>query len=366
VTIVAGAGMAGLVAAARLRELGQSVRVLEKGNRPGGSMFWSSGVIWRHRTLDAFREECPGGDPALQRLIVEQLDDALDWLEGVAVPAAERETGNPRTVGRRFDPRALTAALAGDVELTTALEELAGDEAIVLATGGFAASLARQRGLPLRACPWNEGDGLRLARGAGAATAGDLGEFYGRALPAPPARLDPDDWVRAAQLYGRFAHVVNEDGEPVLAGEPSWSENDLVQAVARCPGGTAWYVVDAVARAEFVRDRSVGEMVALAEELGAEVRHADSRDRLGLGPLASEHLVEPPFTAVRVVAAATHTLGGLRVDESARVLRDDGTSLDGVYAAGVDAGGIATGGYASGLACALVLGLAAAESAAGH
>jgi hypothetical protein len=32
-----------------------------------------------------------------------------------------------------------------------------------------------------------------------------------------------------------------------------------------------------------------------------------------------------------------------------------------VWAAGVDAGGVATGGYASGLAQALVLGLAAAE-----
>jgi fumarate reductase flavoprotein subunit len=38
--------------------------------------------------------------------------------------------------------------------------------------------------------------------------------------------------------------------------------------------------------------------------------------------------------------------------------------LDGVWAAGVDAGGVATGGYASGLAQALVLGLAAAEDIA--
>jgi hypothetical protein len=37
---------------------------------------------------------------------------------------------------------------------------------------------------------------------------------------------------------------------------------------------------------------------------------------------------------------------------------------DGLWAAGVDAGGVATGGYASGLAQALVLGLAAAESIA--
>ena len=41
---VAGAGMAGLVAAARLRELGQDATVHEKGNRIGGSMLLSSGA----------------------------------------------------------------------------------------------------------------------------------------------------------------------------------------------------------------------------------------------------------------------------------------------------------------------------------
>jgi hypothetical protein len=59
---------------------------------------------------------------------------------------------------------------------------------------------------------------------------------------------------------------------------------------------------------------------------------------------------------VHVAAAVTHTIGGLAVDTNARV-----AGLDGVYAAGVDAGGVATGGYASGLAQALVLGLAAAD-----
>ena len=52
---VAGAGMAGLVAAARLRELGCAVTVREKGTRIGGSMLLSSGVIWRHREWEEFR-----------------------------------------------------------------------------------------------------------------------------------------------------------------------------------------------------------------------------------------------------------------------------------------------------------------------
>jgi predicted oxidoreductase len=76
---------------------------------------------------------------------------------------------------------------------------------------------------------------------------------------------------------------------------------------------------------------------------------------------------EPPaeaVAAVRVIASITHTLGGLRVDERARVLREDASAVEGLWAAGVDAGGVAVGGYASGLAQALVLGLAAAEDAA--
>src|SRR5262245_57744307 len=280
--------MAGLVAAARVRQLGEPVRVLEKGDRPGGSMLLSSGVVWRHRSFECFREDCPGGDPALQRLIVERLDDALDWLERTAVAPVERETGNPRTVGRRFDPRALTDALARDVSLSRPLTELP-EEPVVLATGGFAVRLARKRGLPLRAAPGSEGDGLRLACEHGAALAGDLDEFYGRALPAPPARVGEADFVRASQLYGRFARVVDDAGRPVFTGEPSWSENDLAQTIAAQPGRTAWYVVDESALTQRVRGRTVEEMIGVAEELGGDVR----RDGVTV--------------AVKITAGVTHT-----------------------------------------------------------
>ena len=68
--------------------------------------------------------------------------------------------------------------------------------------------------------------------------------------------------------------------------------------------------------------------------------------------------------AVHVMPGVTHTIGGLRVDTSARVLDERGRPIPGLYAAGADVGGISTGGYASGLAAALVLGLTAAETAA--
>jgi 3-oxosteroid 1-dehydrogenase len=45
-------------------------------------------------------------------------------------------------------------------------------------------------------------------------------------------------------------------------------------------------------------------------------------------------LAEPPFYAIKIVPGDLGTKGGLRTDERARVLRADGTVIDGLYAAG--------------------------------
>jgi hypothetical protein len=320
--------MAGLVAAARLRELGLAPRVLEKGTRPGGSMLLSSCVVWRHLEWDRFRAECPGGDEQLQRLIWERLDDGLAWLESLGAEPVRRDTENPLTTGRRYDPRALTRLLveaAGEVELETPLAD-DGDSPTLLATGGFPVRLARERGFLLRANPWSEGDGLDLALERGAATTPGMGEFYGRVMPAPPARIREDDFVPLAQLYGREARVFTDDWREITPAEVAWHENDLAQLV----GPRAWYVV-----------AGTNDRIEAARAAGATVEQR------------AEGL------AVHVAAAVTHTIGGLQVDAQAHV-----TGVDGLWAAGVDAGGVATGGYASGLAQALVLGLAAAESIA--
>jgi succinate dehydrogenase/fumarate reductase flavoprotein subunit len=349
--------MAGLACAARARELGARAIVLEKGTRPGGSMLLSSCVIWRHRSWDEFRAECPGGDERLQRLVWERLDEAIEWLERLGAPVVAHETGNPRTAGKRFEPQGLTGALAraaGDVRLETPFGHA--DGPLVLATGGFQGSrelvtryVAPAAPLRLRANPWSEGDGLRAALDHGAGLSAGMDEFYGRNMP--DAEFSEAEFVPLAQVYGRFARVFDDDGVEFFPGDVSWSETDLVQATARRPGARAWYVLDEATLARRVRDRTVAEMVALA-------------------PTAVEPQ-ELPFpappgakVAVRVAAAITHTIGGLRIDERAKVLREDGSAVEGLYAAGADAGGISTGGYASGLAAALVLGRAAGETAA--
>src|SRR3989442_845092 len=144
-------------------------------------MLLSSGVIWRFRSLEDFRAECPGGDPALQSQVIERLDESLEWLESLGAPVVERETGNPRTTGMRFDPRGLTDTLARGVQLGHGLvpgTETGPEGPLVLATGGFPVRLARERGLLLRANRWSEGDGLDLASGRGGATTGDPDGCY--------------------------------------------------------------------------------------------------------------------------------------------------------------------------------------------
>ena len=320
--------MAGLVAAARARQLGADVRVLEKGNRAGGSMLLSSGVIWRYRDFEEFRRQCPGGDPTLQRLVWERLDDALDWLERLRAAVVERDTERSFTTGRRFEPRGLTRVLvraAGELDLAaTGVPEAP----LIVATGGYPVRLARDRGLLVRSNPWSDGGGIDFAL-EGGAEAAPSGEFYGRAMPGP---VPEGQFVAASQLYGRFARPVNDLGEEFFPGEPSWSENDLAQAIAAQPGGRAWYELDAAA----LERPEVADRIPFAQETE---------------PLPDGGL------RVRVWAAVTHTYGGVKVDERAR-------AADGVWVAGVDAGGMSNGGYASGLAQALVLGLVAAEDAA--
>jgi fumarate reductase flavoprotein subunit len=389
---VAGAGMAGLVAAAEARRLGAAPALFEKLDRPGGSMRLSSGVIWRHRELDRFLSECPGGDPELQRLLFERLDADLEWLESLGAPVVARETGNPLTTGVRFDPEGLTEALlaaaggvvtdgaasaaagaasassavasasarggaasargraapvALGVHLASPIREVPDRMPVILATGGFAAdaALVREHVTPeadhllLRAASGSTGDGLRLGLAAGAELGRGLDQVYARAMPAPPARVGPADFVRLSQLYARHAEVTNERGERYATA--TWSEIDTAQWMARQPRARAWFRVRRAALSETVRDRTVGEMVDAAEEAGAPVRRE------------AEHVT------VETVAGITTTLGGLKIDTAAR-------AAPGVFACGADAGGIATGGYASGLATALVFGRIAARAALGE
>ena len=79
--------------------------------------------------------------------------------------------------------------------------------------------------------------------------------------------------------------------------------------------------------------------------------------------------LRPPFHAARITGGLAHTQGGVRVDASARALRQDGTPIAGLLAAGGAAASISGSGAAgyvpgNGLAHAFALGLIAGETMA--
>src|SRR4029079_15498896 len=183
------------------------------------------------------------------------------------------------------------------------------------------------------------GDGLRIGTECGAATGTGLEEFYGRNMPAPPARYGERDFVRLPRLYAAHAPVTTATGETFRT--QTWSEIDVVQWTARQPGARARYIVPDDALGEPVRERTVGEVIDIARAAGAPVESREGE------------------TAIEVVAGITTTLGGIAIDPRGR-------AADGLWVAGADAGGISTGGWSSALASALVFGKIAAEDALGR
>src|SRR3954452_22460747 len=171
-----------------------------------------------------------------------------------------------------------------------------------------------------------------------------MDEFYGRAMPAVEF-LHESHWVQAAQLFARHAVAIENEAGHRYEGAVDWAELKVVQWIARQKDARAWFVVPSSAFRELTRYGTVGEQIERARGLGAAV---EQRDQGSPG---------------EVRACITQTLGGLRVDPDARVLRGDGSAIDDLFAAGGDVGGVATGGYMSNLAAALVLGKRAAETA---
>jgi len=430
--VIAGGGLAGLTAALRAAELGARVTILEKGADPGGSFVYSSGYIWSYVDLPTFRREAPGGDAVLQRLMLERLESCLTWLEDGGGPLLSRETGNHLTFGARFEPERTVSALVerlqasgGELRTDTAFEALVDDDAgrvtgvlgrssggmqdydakaVILASGGFAGDpelvgrhiIGGPGRMRVRAHPRSTGDGFRSALRKGALVSAGLDEFYGRNLPAPPAKFTPEQFVEVSQLYGRYAVAINSRGERYADEGADWSETALTLATVHQPGLYAYYILDAAGLEGRVRERSAKEMVETARRTGGTVVEAaglaELADQLGergvpretflrtleeynaavaaggiLSPPRSggaRPLRVPPFVAVKVAPSITHTIGGLAVDGGCRVLREkDEEPIPGLYAAGVEVGGVSVGGYTSGLASALVFGKTAAESA---
>src|SRR4051794_41965058 len=98
--------MAGLSAALAASEAGADVLVLESEPDVGGSMALSGGLIWAPASYELARQWVPRGNPQLQRMLVDEIEPAWDWLAQHGLPldpagaGPEEPTGRGRAEGR--------------------------------------------------------------------------------------------------------------------------------------------------------------------------------------------------------------------------------------------------------------------------
>ena len=128
----------------------------------------------------------------------------------------------------------------------------------------------------------------------------------------------------------------------------------------------------AVKRAETI-EALAGQFQIPGEEvrktLEAYNRAAEGKGKDPMGRQNFQGPLKPPYYGVRVTGALFHTQGGLKIDQKAQVLREDGRVIPNLYAGGgvaVGVSGSSVKGYcsANGLLAATVLGKIAGEEAA--
>lgn len=230
----------------------------------------------------------------------------------------------------------------------------------------------------------NQGDALLWGEALGAAPR-HLNGHQGHGSVAHPAGI-LISWATITE--GGFQ--VNARGERFSNEAKGYSEQ--AAEVLRQPDGLAWTVFDAriaaIARQfeDFRKAEAMGAILSaetieeLSEKAGlpvdalihtfeqvlackaGEAVDPFGRSFSGVGPL------QPPYCIARVTGALFHTQGGLAIDCSARVLREDGSALPNLFAAGGSACGVSgnqASGYLSGngLLTAVTLGRTAGTEA---
>ena len=365
--------------------------------RDGGATYVSTKVDWQQFILEPMRA----------------LRAGLDWEDRGPDRLFRRLTEQVTARGGRlvFDARARSLVMS-EGRCIGVEAEVAGARctfrarAVVIADGGFQADLERvgrhitthPERLKQRGAATGTGDGIAMAEAVGAATAG-LDRFYGHLLSRdamandrvwPYPELDAlasagvlvdaqgkrfaDEGAGGVALTNVLARTSDPQGATIVFDATIWDGPGRSARIPANPtlpeaGGTV-HTADSLEALARKAGLPAAALVATVRNYNAAVAAGATA---GLVPprTASKHvpmpIVTPPFHAIPAVAGITYTMGGILIDGEARVLRADGTTIDGLYAAGSTTGGLEGGpnvGYLGGLAKAGVQGLLAAESIA--
>ncbi len=239
---------------------------------------------------------------------------------------------------------------------------------VIISTGGFSSNVEMRqkykpslgKELPSTNQPGSTGDGIRMAEAIGA----NLIQMEN--IQLNPFG-DPEDGSLLGCLFPSVEEMiyVNLDGKRfVNEGE---RRDRIIEALLKQPESTMFIIADAkhlpengislfgekvdylFEKGKLVKADTIEE---LAEKIGVEPANlakavedfnkaVDAKVDENFGrTYLSMKLDQPPFVANKRVPTVHHTMGGLDIDENARVLDKDGQPISGLYAAGEVCGGI--------------------------
>ncbi len=275
---------------------------------------------------------------------------------------------------------------------------------VVAASGGFQGNLdwlREYRGdavdnFVIRGTPYNRGRVLKGLLAQGVAAVGDPTQCHAVALDARAPKFDGGIATRLDSVP--FSIVVNHDGERFYdEGEDVWPKRYAIwgRLIAQQPGQIAYSICDAKSVPLFmpslypaIKAELLGE---LAERLGLDpikLRATVSRFNLAVRPGTFDDkrldgcttegldppktnwarpIETPPFIGYPLRPGITFTYLGMRVNERAQVLMEDGRPAANLLAAGeIMAGNILGRGYLAGFGMTIgtVFGRIAGEEAA--
>lgn len=358
-----------------------------------------------------FQDTMKGGynknDPALVRTLAEQSAATVAWLEslgadlsdvgrlaGASVNRAHRPVGGApvgpevvKTLKGAADKRAgiaiFTGAKAQEILLDKAgaasgirvsiggKDYKVAAKAVILATGGFAANnemvasyQPSLRGFATTNHSGAMGDGIFMAEKIGAALV-DMKEIQTHPTYAPGKEMITE------AVRGNGAILVGHEGKRFIN---ELETRDVVSAaVLAQKGKTAYIVFDQSVRKslkaieDYVRMGIVAEGATPAE-LAAKIgvpadALAATLDRYNAAVAAKADpdfrradmpraLATGPFYSIEITPAVHHTMGGVKIDTSARVISAAGKPIAGLWAAGEVTGGVHGGNRLGGNAVA--------------
>lgn len=410
--VVIGSGGTGLTAALSALAAGQRVMVLEKMPITGGNTQLAAGGMnaaetrpqaarkiadsWKTMFDDTMKGGQNRNNAELVEILSRQSSASIDWLlaQGADMNGVGRMAG--ASVNRTHRPLAGDAvghnivhalrqqALRQKLDIRTGCQVLkilqAPDgratgvlvrnkygelfavqaQAVVLASGGFSANLARvaqyrpaYAGFSSTNQPGATGDGLDL----GAAAGGELIDM--EHIQIHPTQAAGSKILITEAVRGNGAILVNREGKRFV--NELTTRDAASAAVLRQSGGSAFLIFDTPLRKslkqiegyyhlELVREGATP--AALAAAIGcnpktleqtldtyngyqaagndAEFKRADMPRALKTGP----------FAALEIRPGIHYTMGGLRIDSRTRVLRADRSAVPGLFAGGEVTGGV--------------------------